>query len=194
MAEPTDILVIVPTNGSVRNGDDELIPSEVGRMRLARAAKLLREVPNTSLAIVGGYRQFSLNSEAQVARRFFIKNYPELAKRIVVTDASSKYIAGDMVALAKIIGDPLTGLRLRNIQRAVFVTHHDHAELAIKTLSRAEASGAKIIYTHIDSGEPPPYTPLQLAILKLVTGRDPSWRTILSWPLRFLANRRGGQE
>lgn len=181
-------LVVVPTNGNVREGR-VLKPTTVGRQRLIAATHYLKENPTASLAICGGWRRDWLISEAVVAKGWLERLDQEVAGRCPWVLAGNRYTAGDMLDLVRVL--QLNDYQLQEIKRLAVVSHPDHVELIKLTLRAADLY---LPVDTIDSGERPPYNPFTLAVLRSVYRHDPKWEGWLSWPLRALANRRGRSE
>ncbi|HUD20772.1 MAG TPA: hypothetical protein VMQ44_01740 [Candidatus Saccharimonadales bacterium] len=173
-------LIVVPTCGNGRglvNGFHP--PSEVGMMRLRKAAELLSKDNDSRPAIVGGERRDIVSSEAECARWWFYRYFPEHIQRVAIVRAKAKFTAGDMVDLAANLP--------AGIGRIMLVTHPDHGSMAEQTL---RACGVKIPIVLVDSGEPAPYSRKMLCILDWVYDHDPKWERWHSLPFRWLANRR----
>ncbi len=192
MAATPTILLVVLTGGSVRI-EQKLVPTSAGMMRLETAAQFLTENPTAKLAISGGWRDDPDQSEARVYHRHFVNEWPMLADRVVIVDASGKYTAADMVALAARIREAEV-LNQQRFDDVWFVTHPDHAALAMISFRASLPFGSQQPLKTLPSGEPAPYGNRTLAMLNWATKHDPRWRTWLTLPLRWLANRRGRNE
>lgn len=187
-------LVVVPTNGSVRDESGQLAPSDVCQMRIHTAAGLLMTWPRASLVIVGGQRKESKNAEAWVAKRFFVNEYPALKESVAIVDASAKYTAADMQRIAPTFLATARCKPGRKL-RITIVSHPDHGRMAKRYLRDAlEKMPNRRTIRVVYSGEPAPYSKLQLKILRWVNRCDPEWKRWPSAPLRWLANRRGRQD
>lgn len=193
-------VVVIPTSGNIRDKDGRLQPGVNCVKRLEAALNQGPTGPEVVLIFAGGVRDNPSNSEAEIAISYFRKHYPDAQYADVLSSAGAKYTAADMRILSwdlylYIAEHESYEEKDENddelpIDRIWIVTHPDHATLAARTLKHL---GWNCIHL-LDSGEPPPYRPWELMILKIVYYLDPTWQTILSLPLRRLANRRGRNE
>lgn len=192
MDQRSVFLIVVPTCGNAPHGLWGLVPSSVGQLRLKTAAEMLRRDANSYLAICGGKRASFTKGEAVAAAHWFRQQYPELANRIAIISAKSKYTAGDMVALAEDIAQFQELYPCLEVASIFLVTHPSHAKLAgmslLKGFWKILRKMPKV--TSMDSGEPALYTPRTQAILNWITKHDPAWEKFWSFPLRVLANYR----
>lgn len=180
-------LIVVPTCGSVRDEQGELIPSNVTQLRLRAAQMQLWRVKNAAtLMIVGGQRDQPSDSEAYVASRWFVRHLA--GDCLPVPLAPSKYTAGDMVGLAQMIKRVET--EGANFGCIYIVSHPDHAELARITLEHQLGNDRARQIVLSPSGEPAPYSPIALIIRRLVYALDPCWTWLPSLPFRIVANQR----
>lgn len=188
MAQPRPIgLVVVLTCGFVSEPAEDLQPSEIGIRRMNVAAQLLEGDSTLGLCISGGMRDKRENSEAAVYASWFMKNYPNLAARIWLISAEAKFTAHDMVRLAQEVYDQFRAARMK----LLLVSHPDHTSMARTTLEATIIGMRKDEIVEIDSGEPPPYSWLELLILRTVYRFDPRWEKWISAPLRKKGNQRG---